>query len=286
MVAEHQSHCAQPAAQGSSQAPGIPYHYNFAESSPAVSQSIAVATPLQSYNVTSPPLIDASRIREELSLSQRHSTPPQHLLCWPCSQVKLNESQLEYPVDLEIKLPRLSRSTAPPRCLGGAAHDGNSWVSRLSLSQLKHLTRSYFSHFHPSCLILEEGVFYNQHLNHAITSDFTEDIHTCVVLLVCSLGAIASHHTGQDDWSNGEGQEEDIGLGFFNLALNILRDVEMPDWLGVQCYLLSGYAGDFCQSVFPSSKITDPDIDFSILQNYEYTMPGARFITHALRFKY
>jgi hypothetical protein len=230
-----------PSATVTFQTPSTAYPYNIAATSPAVSQSIAVATPTQIYNVASPPPIDTARIREELSLTQRHSTAPQHLLCWPCSPVKLAELQLEYPVDLEIKMPRLSRSTAPPRCLGGPATppDGDSWVLRLSLGQLNHLTGAYFSHFHPPCLILDEVFFCNHHLNCAMRSNFARDIHTCIVLLVCSLGSIALHHIGQEDWSQDD-EDDLVGLGFFNMALDIFREIQGPDWLSVQCHLLTG----------------------------------------------
>lgn len=196
------------------------------------------STPVPGYDVALPHPIDAPRIKEELSLSQRHFTAPQYLLCWPCSSLRLDQEDLGYPTGLEAQLPRLSRSTSPPRCMSAPSAAG-SWITRLSLAQVSSLTRAYFTHFHPACPILSESYFYSHTLNQAVRTGFASDLQTCMLLLVCCLGSIVSSSTGSEDWSQDE--PEQTGLGFFNLAINILRDVERPDWTSVQCLLLTAF---------------------------------------------
>ncbi|QGI71071.1 hypothetical protein CEK26_003408 [Fusarium fujikuroi] len=131
----------------------------------------------------STPFLDTGRVLEELSLSQRHSTAPQHLLTWPCSTLSMSEPDLQYPMELEINRPSLSRSTVPPRCLEpSTSPSGEPWLSRLSLSQVSLLTQSYFQHFHPSCLILNESLFYSQVLSNAVQTNFAPNYSSCTVL--------------------------------------------------------------------------------------------------------
>lgn len=211
--------------------------------SPGISHGPAALTPgavVIDFNATassSPPFLDTGRIRDELSLSQRHSTAPQHLLSWPCSPIKLSEAELQYPMELEINVSNLSRSTAPP-CFIQSLNTTGSWVSQLTAQQLNLLCRYYFEHFHPSCLILDEGHFYTAHFTKALRSDFSDSISTCIVLFVCALGAVAAHATGQQEWAQESSQE--VGVGFFNLASNIFRDFEGANWESTQCLLLMG----------------------------------------------
>jgi hypothetical protein len=192
---------------------------------------------------TSPPFIDRIRTFEELSLSQRHSTAPQHLFFWGCSPLQLGNSESQYPVTLEISRSKLTTSTAGPGHLGSIA-PGQPWVTRLSISELTILARFYFAHFHPSCLILNEEKFYNHDIGQAVTNGFPNDTNACLVLLVCALGSIAAFHTGHEEWAQSGGNEEiyidHAGIGFFNLARNILNDAQVPDWVSVQCLLLTG----------------------------------------------
>ncbi|RSL50764.1 hypothetical protein CEP53_008691 [Fusarium sp. AF-6] len=190
------------------------------------------------------PFLDTGRIREELSLSQRHSTAPQHLLTWPCSPLQLSEPDLQYPMHLEIKRSKMSQSTAPPRRLEMFSGD-HSWLSGLSLSDVHLLTKSYFENFHPSCLILDENVFYSDILSKALQINFAKDYSTCTVLLVCAIGSIAAYYSGHEEWCSSH--EHDVGIGFFNLANEMFRDLEGADWSSVECLLLMG--------VFYSAKI-------------------------------
>ncbi|KAJ4211730.1 hypothetical protein NW759_012330 [Fusarium solani] len=183
------------------------------------------------------PFLDTGRIREELSLSQRHSTAPQHLLTWPCSPLQLSEPDLQYPMHLEIKRSKMSQSTAPPRHLEMLSRD-HTWLSGLSLSDVHLLTKSYFEHFHPSCLILDENVFYSDILSKALQINFAKDHSTCTVLLVCAIGSIAAYYSGHEDWCSS--LEHDVGIGFFNLANEMFRDLEGANWSSVECLLLMG----------------------------------------------
>lgn len=206
-----------------------------------VSTLAAVATPFSvndngNIGAASTPYLDTDCVREELSLSQRHSTAPQHLLSWPCSPLTLSESELHYPVSLEIERPKLSRSMEPP--LYVQPFSRGSWLSQLSLSQLSVLTQFYFEHFHPSCLVLDEAKFYSQYLSHAMKTSFANDLHTCTVLFVCALGSIPAYHSGHAEWSQGEAFE--AGLAFFNLAADMFRDLEGANWESVHCLLLMG----------------------------------------------
>ncbi|KAM5344416.1 hypothetical protein ACJ41O_012952 [Fusarium nematophilum] len=190
------------------------------------------------------PFLDTGRILEELSLAQRHLTAPQHLLSWPCSPLRMSEPELQYPMDLEIKRPKLSQAAHPPACLASSTV-GQSWLSQLSLSQVSLLTQSYFRHFHPSCLILDEARFYSQILSQAMQTNFAKNFNTCTVLLVCALGSIAAYYSGHEEWLCSV--EQDVGIGLFNLAHDMFRDLEGVTWDSVQCSLLMG--------IFYSAKI-------------------------------
>lgn len=195
------------------------------------------------------PFLDTGRIRDELSLSQRHSTAPQHLLTWPCSPLRLSEPELQYPMYLEVKRPRMSQSMEPPHRLEASSR-GDTWLSGLSLSDVHLLTKSYFEYFHPSCLILDEAVFYSDILSKALQRNFADDYSTCTVLLVCALGSIAAYYSGHQDWCSSH--EYDVGIGFFNLAYDMFRDLENPNWSSVECLLLMGYV-----LVHTSKTLTD-----------------------------
>ncbi|KAL2694945.1 hypothetical protein Neosp_001534 [[Neocosmospora] mangrovei] len=196
------------------------------------------------------PFLDTGRIREELSLSQRHSTAPQHLLTWPCSPLQLSEPDLQYPMHLEIKRSKMSQSTAPPRRLEMLSRD-DTWLSGLSLSDVHLLTKSYFEHFHPSCLILDENVFYSEILSKALQTNFGKDHSTCTVLLVCAIGSIAAYYSGHEDWCSS--LEHDVGIGFFNLANEMFRDLEGANWSSVECLLLMGQI--LAEFDFPASGL-------------------------------
>ena len=200
------------------------------------------ADPARTY-ASSPPFLDDGRFQEDISLSQKHLTAPQHLLSWECSPLKMSEYELNYPIDLEIKRTALTRSTYAPKCLAPPI-PSDHWVSRLSHPQLTFITQFYFAHFHPSCLILDEAKFYAHDLNYALRNGISYGIESCLVLLVSALGSIAACHMGHDEWvqvnDNEDGQVDLAGLGFFNLACNAFRDVEAADWQSVQCLLLTG----------------------------------------------
>lgn len=115
---------------------------------------------------------------------------------------------------------------------------GERWLSRLSLSQLSLLTQFYFDHFHPSCLVLDEARFYSENLSHAMKSQFASDLNTCTVLLVCALGSIVAYYHGHEEWAQMD--EDDVGIGFINLAVEMFRDLEGADWESVQALLLMG----------------------------------------------
>ncbi|KAH8679292.1 hypothetical protein BGZ61DRAFT_457010 [Ilyonectria robusta] len=183
----------------------------------------------------------------ELSLSERHSTAPQHLLLWPCSLVKLSECELNYPMQLEIKQPRLPKTTNPPVFLSSQVDE--DWVSHLSLYELRQLTQLYFSHFHAPYLIVDEATFHGHHLAAAMRDEFKHGIDSALSLLVLCLGAIAAYHTGSKQWAR-SGSEDDqsiVGLSLFNLACGIFETAEATDWTSVQCLLLMG--------VFYASKL-------------------------------
>ncbi|KAB5546908.1 hypothetical protein GE09DRAFT_1288638 [Coniochaeta sp. 2T2.1] len=179
----------------------------------------------------------------ELALPERHSTAPQHLLSWPCSPLKLNGHELRYPLDMEVRQGKLPRNIDPPRCVLPTTSRETNWVSNLSLSQLRELTRHYFVHFHSPYLILDEATFYSHHLNNALQNDFSSGIDSCLVLLVLALGAAAASDTGNDEWVplHSANASVEAGLAFFHLASGLFQEAEAPDWTSVQCLLLMGY---------------------------------------------
>jgi hypothetical protein len=81
-------------------------------------------------------------------------------------------------------------------------------------------------------------LFYSLVLSNAVQTNFAPNYNSCTVLLVCSLGSIVAHYSGHEEWSSGN--EQDIGLGFFNLANDMFRDLEGGNWESVQCLLLMG----------------------------------------------
>lgn len=178
----------------------------------------------------------------ELALPQKHSTAPQNMLSWPCSPLKLEPSELRYPIDLEIRRPRLSRSTDSPYCLS-AFSGSDDWLSAISLSQLRALTQSYFDRVHPHCLIIDEEKFHTSHLNQGLRTNFREGLDACLVLLVFALGSIVAYDAGKHEWGPALTAEcpKDVGLGFFNRALTIFQEHESVNWISVQCLLLMGW---------------------------------------------
>ena len=198
----------------------------------------------ESMRASPPPFLDTGQIREELSLSQKHSTAPQHLLSWECSPLTLSDTELQYPIALETRAAKLARSTKPPPRFASPGTEG-WWVLGLSLSQLTLLTQYYFAYFHPSCLVLDESHFYSHVLNHVLRGNFPESVETCLVLFVLALGATTAAHMGHEEWVQpGDNNDPDVdmsGLGLFNLALNMFRDVEGVNWASVQCILLIAY---------------------------------------------
>lgn len=218
---------------------------------------LATSLDLDGTSLPSPPFFDTGHVYEELSLSHRHSTASQYLLTWECSPLRLSQSELQYPLELELRRPKLSRSTAPPDRFGPSP-PGTCWASRLSMSELSRLTQAYFGHFHPSCLVLDEAWFYGHTLNNVLKSNFSEGLDTCVVLLVLALGAVTAANTGHDEWAqfgdDENGRTDDSGLGLFNMAADMLRDVEGADWESVQCLLLTGWVPALL-SLVPSGLI-------------------------------
>ncbi|KAF6829131.1 hypothetical protein CPLU01_08144 [Colletotrichum plurivorum] len=200
--------------------------------------------PISPMAAPTPSRLGSAQMRQELAIPERHCTAPQHLLSWPCSPLSLTELELRYPVDIEIRQVKMRKTTSPPRCLSQLPQANENWLSALSLSQLRILTGFYFTHFHPQFLILDEDGFYANHLNHALRTGFADNLDSCLVLLVLSLGSLAACHTGSREWSQSDSTDftsnYEAGLGFFNLASDMFRDVEAADWGSVQCLLLLG----------------------------------------------
>lgn len=183
--------------------------------------------------------LDTDQIREDLSLTRRHLTAPQHILSWPCSPFHLSRDEMHYPLHGEINRASLPRSSASPPGVQISTNETN-WVALLSWHKLKGLVQYYFNHFNPSCLILDEETFYQSALQQALRDDFSTGIESCLSLLVCALGAIVARHAGQDDWTqiDAETQADMTGLAFFNMAIDLFPTVEATDWTTVQCLLL------------------------------------------------
>ncbi|KAI9150118.1 NAD(P)H-dependent FMN reductase LOT6 [Paramyrothecium foliicola] len=176
---------------------------------------------------------------EEFSLFQKHLTAPHHILSWPCSALKLTNAELQYPVQLEIQRPKLPECTSIPSFVAtSTTPDQGNWLLHLSASQMSHLAHFYFSHFHPSYLILDEGRFYSQDFSVATRTNFAKSLNTCTVLLVCALGTVVARHSGQDEWLDSNGLESEDA--FFSLADSMLHSLEVPNWATVQCLLLMG----------------------------------------------
>ncbi|KAK1705278.1 hypothetical protein BDP67DRAFT_604593 [Colletotrichum lupini] len=197
-------------------------------------------------SVFSPSKLGSVQIRQELAIPEKHYTAPQHLLSWPCSPVTLTELDLRYPVALEIQRPKIRRSRAPPRCLVEGSSRDDGWLSNLSLAQLRDLADSYFSHFHPQYLVLDEDRFYSHHLNQALRVGFARNLDSCLVALVLSLGSVAACQTGKTEWAQSDSTDamldHEAGLGFYTIAFDMFRDVEETDWVSVQCLLLMAQA--------------------------------------------
>jgi hypothetical protein len=207
--------------------------------SPASLHSASVAT--DSPGAESLLEVPRSSLQGELTRvlsSERHLTAPQHLLSWSCSPVKLSQAELQYPVALEAKRSNLPETKGPPRCLT-SDRGGVDWLGQLSLSQLRLLTQLYFSHFHPSYMIVDEVNFYQNQLNHVLQNGFSQSVDTCIVLLVLGLGAVAAYHRGNSEWAPiNSSPSLEVGLGFFNIAKDMFCRAEAVNWQSVQCLLL------------------------------------------------
>lgn len=205
-----------------------------------ISPNTMQSSPIPMHTYFAPSKFDFLHHPGELALSERHSTAPQHLLSWPCSALKLNKTELNYPVALEIKQTRLSKTICSPPFLHTMNHD--NWLSHFSLHQLRQLTQLYFSHFHPPYLVVDETYFYSHHLVTAFRDEFPNGIDSVVSLLVLTLGATAATHTGAQDWASAEGEagESQLSLSLFNLALKVFDQAGGVDWASVQCLLLMG----------------------------------------------
>ncbi|VUC37968.1 unnamed protein product [Clonostachys rosea] len=68
-------------------------------------------------------------------------------------------------------------------------------------------------------------------------TSFAESVDTCLVVLVCALGAVASRFLEGNQWP-GE-SDENAGLSFFDVAQEMLLHVEGPDWASVQLFFSS-----------------------------------------------
>lgn len=183
----------------------------------------------------SPRFIDTSRILEELSLSQQHSTAPQHLLNWPCCSLMIPDMDLQYPMQLEITRSKLS----PPESalsFQKPPHLAGTVISQLSLSQMTTLVQSYFEHFHPSCLALDESKFYSSTLPQAMQTSFSVHHSTCLTLLVFSLGSVAAYYS-DEDFRLSE-TEDGVGTKYFLLACDMFRSLGEVNWDSIQCLLL------------------------------------------------
>ncbi|KAF0328447.1 C6 zinc finger protein, partial [Colletotrichum asianum] len=202
--------------------------------------------PVSPISAFTPSRLGSVQIRQELAIPERHYTAPQHLLTWSCSPLTLNDRELRYPVDLEIKQARLRKTTAAPVCLSQNMNEvSSSWLSAISLSQLRDLANLYFTHFHPQCLVLDEDSFYHHHLSRTLRVGFDDSLSSCVVLLVLSLGSVVACQTDGREWAQSDSAtdmlEFEAGLSFFNLACSIFRDVEDVSWESVQCLLLIAF---------------------------------------------
>lgn len=185
--------------------------------------------------------------------SKRHATAPQHLLSWPCSPLQLSRADLQYPVKLEIYRPKPLETVEPPSCL---AHNpgGPAWLSGISIAQLRLLAEAYFSHFHPSYMILDESHFYRFNLARTLQDDFAPSVDACLVLLVLGLGAVAAYHKGDAEWApntHDSSPAVEVGLGFLSMAKEMFRQTGGINWPSVQCSLLMSYV-QCMASVHPS----------------------------------
>ncbi|KAM6507134.1 hypothetical protein FALCPG4_018519 [Fusarium falciforme] len=186
------------------------------------------------------PFINQNQANHSLAIPVRHVTAPQHLLEWPCSPLRLTPVELNYDVSLAIRRRRMTHLAIPPCCLT-IQPIGPEWLRDLSLSQLQQLISSYFESHHPQHPILDRAEFYSRNLANTILNKFQPSMDSCLVLLVMALGSITVHESGHGDWAS-QTLDDDavapVGVGFFNLALSMMQQIEETNWQGVQCRLL------------------------------------------------
>ncbi|CAI0641127.1 unnamed protein product, partial [Colletotrichum noveboracense] len=195
--------------------------------------------PVSPISAFTPSRLGSVQIRQELAIPERHCTAPQHLLTWSCSPLTLSDRELRYPFDLEIKQARLRKTTAAPVCLSrNMSEVSSSWLSAISLSQLRDLANLYFTHFHPQCLILDEDNFYHHHLSRILRVGFDDSLSSCVYFPLVPLSRVRLMAEWAQSDSATDMLEFEAGLSFFNLACNIFRDVEDVSWESVQRLLL------------------------------------------------
>ena len=183
-----------------------------------------------------------------LAIPFRHTTAPQNTLSWPCIQRTLVTPDLRYALRLELARPKPSISTSPPACLQADVNAG-SWVEHMTLPQIRLLSRRYFEDLCPQAPVMTLKYFQEQILGPVIHEGFGSDLQTCVLLLVCALGSLSAVDNGDAEWQTRHDTQQassdienasGIGLGFFNLANEILRSQCEVTWMSCQAHLLAG----------------------------------------------
>ncbi|KAJ0417132.1 hypothetical protein BJY00DRAFT_316248 [Aspergillus carlsbadensis] len=174
-----------------------------------------------------------------------HSTAPQNILLWPCLPANLSNLDSVYGLRGEIAEHnnRDARNLPLP---SGHLTIYDSLLSRLTLSQIKCLTKAFFDELSIYSPLLVESEFAGRVLGPVLTGAATSELDACIVLLVLFLGGKAL--TDQDSPilpDDFRGAVEvfldptEANTALSQLSLRVRYSAEIS-WRSVQALLLTG----------------------------------------------
>jgi hypothetical protein len=119
-----------------------------------------------------------------------HSTAPQNILLWPCLQASLSNLDSVYGLRGEIaEHNNRDARNLPLPSEHLAIYD--SLLSRLTLSQIKCLTKAFFDDLSIYSPLLVESEFASRILGPVLAGAATSELEACIALLVLFLGGKA-----------------------------------------------------------------------------------------------
>lgn len=155
------------------------------------------------------------------------------ILFWPAVQAALPKHAKSLVGTLDRDLPAVLESRRPALAPMTSQHCdrcGESWLSRLTVTTLKHLCNAFLTTFNLAYPVIEREFFFQHTLSAVIAKGFGSDLESCLVLVVmalgcCGLNSLLKRDVTSKDWTPDamakdiQGVDDEIpGLIFFNEA--------------------------------------------------------------------